>query len=378
MTHRGLAHARGETGKAAGDPGATRPHDIEGDPIALGGRARISRPTASRAVRTSPSRSTKIPDARRVPPGLSSARETAGQLDEDPGDQVGQDDVEGRFAARQAAHASPKPSRQAVPAGVGGRRLDCDRVGVHAHGRLRAQPQRGDRQDPGAAAEIQDAGPGQGSAIGEVLEGREAQSRRRMEPGPEGHPGVEGQHHVPRAAPMPPPGRPDDQPATDPLDREVRLPGLGPVRLVHQPRPELADRPQPEGLQVPERLRHDRRRALGRGPIAGRQVRPDDRRPGRIDPCPEALVGQLEAGLHGRPARGRAAEDLADGLDRLDVRLDGKLQPGALATAATDRAPDVAAGRRGAPRVASRAQPRPSFSRSPLPPDATDSPASSA
>ena len=41
--------------------------------------------------------------------------------------------------------------------------------------------------------------------------------------------------------------------ATDALRDVVRLPGIGPVRVVDRPHPERADRAQPEGLEVPER-----------------------------------------------------------------------------------------------------------------------------
>ena len=102
--------------------------------------------------------------------------------------------------------------------------------------------------------------------------------------------------------------------------------------------------------------------AVGGRSVAGRQVGPDDGRPGRVEPGAQALVDELERGLDRGPARRHPAEDLADRLDRLDVGLDRELQPGA---GAGPSAPVVA-------------QPSPSFSSSPPPPWPTDSPDSSA
>ena len=60
---------------------------------------------------------------------------------------------------------------------------------------------------------------------------------------------------------------------------------------------QLADRPQPERLEVPERLGDLGRGSLGGGTVARRQVRPDDRRPARVEPRAETLVDQFERGL---------------------------------------------------------------------------------
>ncbi len=316
-------------------------------------RARISSPARSRAVRTSPSRSTKIPDARRVPPGLSSRRDRrparpAPRRSGWPGRR--------RRPVRRSA-GCPREPEAAAPGRSGGRWRPSPRLRSGRCPRPRPSPRPvATRRSPGSRSRSRH--PGRGSRPGIPRSARSSRAAR--------HRRVVGWSPVPKAIPgsrasTTSPGRrrcrrqvgrtTNRRPIR--MDREVRLPGLGPVRLVHQPRPELADRPQPEGLQVPERLVHDRRRALGRGPIAGRQVGADDRRPGRIDPCPEALVGQLEAGLHGRPAGRRAAEDLADGLDRLDVRLDGKLQPRAVPASTRPRP--------GSP-AAARPQPQPSAS----------------
>jgi hypothetical protein len=75
-----------------------------------------------------------------------------------------------------------------------------------------------------------------------------------MQAGPEGHPRIEREDDVAGHVAMAPPGRPDDQTTPDAQDREVRLPGFGPVGLVNEPDPQLTDRPQAECLEVAERL----------------------------------------------------------------------------------------------------------------------------
>ena len=70
-----------------------------------------------------------------------------------------------------------------------------------------------------------------------------------------------------------PPRRADHDPAADPHHREVRLPRVRPIGLLHDACLELADRPQPEGLEVaevtlrsaPPRRARPRRRATGGG-----------------------------------------------------------------------------------------------------------------
>ena len=158
-------------------------------------------------------------------------------------------------------------------------------------------------------------------------------------PVPNAIPGSSARTTSSGCAPVPAPGRPDDDPPPDAQDREVRLPGLGPVGLVDDARPELADRPQPERLEVAERLGDLGDGALGGGGIAGRQVGPDRRRPGRVDARAEALVDEVEGRLDGRAAGRDPAEDLADGLDRLDVGLDRELEPGAGPRSASRRRP---------------------------------------
>ena len=89
----------------------------------------------------------------------------------------------------------------------------------------------------------------------------------------------------------------------------MRLPRLRPVRLVDDAGPQLADRPQPERLEVTERLGGLGDGPVGRRAVAGGHVRADDRRSGRVDPRAEALVDELERGLDAtsagrRPGRG--------------------------------------------------------------------------
>ena len=162
----------------------------------------------------------------------------------------------------------------------------------------------------------------------------EAQPRRRVQAGPERHPRIEGEDDVVRSPAMAPPRRPDHEPAADAEHREVGLPGLGPVGLVDDSGRELADRSEAERLEVAERLGRLRGSSASPRHVAGRQVGPDDGRPGRVDPGAEPFVDQLEGGLDARSGRRPAAEDLGDGLDRLEVGGHGKLEPGADAVAA--------------------------------------------
>ncbi len=102
------------------------------------------------------------------------------------------------------------------------------------------------------------------AAIGPGLDPGQAQPGRRMEPGPERHPGVERDDDVVGRPAMASPGRPDHEPAPDPEDREVGLPGVGPVLLVDDPRLERADRAQAERAEMAERDLGARRRRPGR------------------------------------------------------------------------------------------------------------------
>ena len=303
---------------------------LERDPVALGRRPSTTRPAASNAAPTSASRSTKMPDATRIPPGSQLVvRAPAASGTSTPGDEVREHDVERRLArsagcpsrarirrASRFRRALAAVASMAIGIGVDAERASRPRDLTAAIARI-----------PDAAADVEDAGARQSPAVGDRLDAGEAQPGRRMQAGPEGHARVEGEDDVVGLAAVTPPGRPDDEPPADPHDREVRLPGLGPVGLVDDPRPELADRPQAERLEVTERLG-----GLGDGPLRGRPVArrhvgPDDRRPGRVDARAETLVDELERRLDARAAGRDPAEDLADRLDRLDVGLDRELEP---------------------------------------------------
>ena len=195
-------------------------------------------------------------------------------------------------------------------------------------GRRGTESERGDRQDPRAASDVEDRGLSEPAIVRQWLESRETQAGRRVEPRPEGHPGIEREHDVARARAVPAPRRTDHEPAAHAENRKVRLPCLGPVRLVDDPGPELTDGPQAERLQVTERFRDLGRRRLGRRLVTRRDVPADDCRSRRIDPRAEPLVDELERRARPTSRHSPPAEDLADGLDRLEVRLDGELQPG--------------------------------------------------
>ena len=65
-------------------------------------------------------------------------------------------------------------------------------------------------------------------------------------------PGIEREDHVVGLPAVPSPRGPDDDALADPQHREVRLPGVRPVRLVDQAGGEVPDGPQAEGLEVAE------------------------------------------------------------------------------------------------------------------------------
>ena len=138
--------------------------------------------------------------------------------------------------------------------------------------------------------------------VGPLFDPGEAEAGGRVQAGPEGHPGVERDHHVLRPAPMAPPGGADDDAAPDPEHGEVLLPGIRPVGLVDHRHPQVADRPQPEGLQMAECGPGALDRATGGRRVAAGQVRPHRGRPRRVQARRQALVHQLETGFHARPA----------------------------------------------------------------------------
>ncbi len=261
--------------------------------------------------------------------------ERPGERHEDAGDEIGEDDVERWLAARHAARARRDASRDPVPPGVRDRGLDGDRIGIDPERARRAETDRGDGEDPRTAPHVEHARAVDDAAVGSRLERREAQARRRVQAGPERHPRVEGEDDVVRLAVVPAPGRPDDQPAADAQHREIGLPGGGPVLLVDDPGAQLADRPQPERLEVAERFGHLGDGGLGRGRVARGHVSADHGRPRDVDAGAEPLVDEIERGFDRRPAARDPAEDLADRFDRLEVHLDRELEPRAGTARAT-------------------------------------------
>ena len=153
----------------------------------------------------------------------------------------------------------------------------------------------------------------------------------------------------------------------------MRLPGVRPVRLVDDARREVADRPQPERLEMAELAVRPRDRARARPPASQqRQVGPDHAPAGsRSTRAAEALLHELERGLHADVPPGAARDRISDTASTASWSA---------ATASSSQAPGVAAAAaRSMPasgsgvrtrRVASAGRaarhPRPSFSRRPL------------
>ena len=213
-------------------------------------------PAASKASRTSRSRSTKIPDATSVPPGDELVHQRGRQRDEQAGDQVRQDDSERPLAAGSELQARPSTLRVilfrcafaivasmaigsvSTPNAEGGTQLD-----------------RGDGQDGRAPADIEDPGTLKDPAV------REPFHRGETQPG--GGDGARSRTPSPDRARAPRRWAEarwrrqvgtDHDPSPDAHDREVRLPGIRPIRLVHDPCPQLADRTKSERLEVSEGL----------------------------------------------------------------------------------------------------------------------------
>jgi hypothetical protein len=85
---------------------------------------------------------------------------------------------------------------------------------------------------------------------------------------------------------------------------------------------QIADRAQPEGLEMAECLGRRRNGPPRRSRVARWNIGPHDRRTSGVDTRPEAFVDELERWLDARPARGDPAEDLGHRLDGLDVGRD--------------------------------------------------------
>ena len=151
--------------------------------------------------------------------------------------------------------------------GVLARGLDGDGVGVHAAQLPGAQQAGRHGQDARSAAHVDDAGARDQARVGPALQPHQAEPRRGVQPGPEGHARVQRHDDVIRRGVVVAPGGLDDDAAAEAHDREVLLPGLRPVLFVDGSDAQLADRAQAEGGQVAEP-----RAGLFDGPIGGSAV----------------------------------------------------------------------------------------------------------
>ena len=268
----------------------------------------------------------------------------------------------GRLAARQRALPGRDATADVVPGGVRARRLDGDRVGVDADGRRRrpaARPRatgsRSRSPRRGRAGRRPRPGPRAARAPRDTAAWSGAGPSRRPCPDrgpPRRHRGVAraratsagsrsaARRGAPGSAPSTPrPSRPRGRPASSARrSAAARMPGGG-----RAPR-------SPPRSPAPTR------------PRRRREIRPDDRRPRRVDARAEPLVDQLERRLHARPDRRHPPQDLADRLDGLDVGRDRELEPRAGAgvgrLAPVGRFAPVSQARRG-PGGGSRRRPRP-------------------
>ena len=302
-------------------------------------RPSTSRPAASNAARTSASRSMKMPDATRIPPGRSSSCSAGASGTSTPAMRLASTTSNGGSpVGRLPSRARTRRTRRFRRAFAS---VASMAIGSVSTPRAVAAPSRtaAIARIPRAAPDVEDARAGERPRSASASSAGQAQPRRRVQAGPERHPRVEGEDDVVRPRSVPAPGRPDDDPPTDAQHREVRLPGVGPVRLVDDARPELADRPQPERLEMAERLGHLRDGPSAAAAVARGHVGADDRRPRRVDPRPEPLLDEVERRLHGRAAGRDPAEDLADRLDRLEVGLDRELEPRAAPAPSSGRPP---------------------------------------
>ncbi len=91
---------------------------------------RRASPAATKAARTSVSRSTKIPRARSRPPGRSSRARSSARTTRTDAMRLARTRSKPGVAARQAALPGGQPAAEPIPAGVRTGRLDRDRVDV--------------------------------------------------------------------------------------------------------------------------------------------------------------------------------------------------------------------------------------------------------
>ena len=225
----------------------------------------------------------------------------------------------------------------------------------------------GDRQDPRAAADVEDA------RAGERARGRRA---------PRARPGTAASSGGGRSRrPCPGRARGRRRPGRGRWRRQVgRMTSRRPTRRTGKCAFQASAQSSSWTIRVrsspigrrPNACRWPSASAtLGRGALGGRAVArghvgADDRRPGRVDAArPGPRRRARTRARRDVPPRRDPAEDLADRLDRLEVGLDRELEPGAAARRRSAIAP-------------SSAQPRPSFSTQPAAASPTASPDSSA
>ena len=262
-------------------------------------------PSTVRAPTTSPAVSNAVADLRLAvaEDPRSEEHATRAQLvakrgrqrDEDAGDEVGQHDVEGRLAGRQAPLPCAEPPSEArsarrwraSPRWRSGR---CPR-------RARSQRRAAGRRWPGCRSRSRRRGRARRARSPSSASVSTAARHSRVvgwRPVPNAIPGSRARTTSSGWPPMAAPRRADDQPPPDAHDREVGLPRLGPVRLVDDARAKLADGSQPERLKMPERRGH-----LGHGAI---RRRPDHGPGCRHGPSP---AGWDRRGRQAPPRRGR-------------------------------------------------------------------------
>src|SRR4051812_23237244 len=116
----------------------------------------------------------------------------------------------------------------------------------------------------------------------------------------------------------------DDEPAPHTQHRKVALPCLGPVLLVNEPCLELANRPQPERLQVAKVVAGALDGVAG---VGGRRIRANGHRPRWVDARGQPVVYQIEWCLDRHHPTGGSAQDFAHRLDRFVIGLHRQLDP---------------------------------------------------
>src|SRR6478672_2306660 len=234
--------------------GRGRPSDDKGDPIAFDRPVRDVQPSSPERVADVRLAIDEDPGRDEGPTGSHLDPQVRSEAHEKTRDEVRHDDLVRSVATRETPETCTNPTSDPVAPRVRARRLDCDRVGVDAMSGRRAELDRRDREDARPAPDIEHAATIEIPGIREPFEGREAQPRGRVQPRPERHPGIEGDDDVVGFPPMAPPRGSDHDPIAYPQHGKIGLPRVRPVLLVHDARPQIADPPEPERLEVSERL----------------------------------------------------------------------------------------------------------------------------